>query len=146
MHSPELHQILAQYSFIPSSCAMQDTDFFADLLPVKREAQPKGSPFGQDDVLASLDAQSTAQSVDLLGGEEPSKPSPSRSINYNHKETLVQPVFHANKATPNLADIEQATQVVIERTMKQFAGGLQRILEDVNKCVLRRTCRPASFG
>jgi hypothetical protein len=104
-----------------------DDDFFSDLVPIKANG-PKASSsssFAEDTVLpvVSEPANGKSPTSDLLGVEAatPLPPTP-----------MAAPMGDS-RGKKDIRDYEAATQVVLEATLKRFAAGLTRVLEDVNR-------------
>lgn len=97
---------------------MED-DFFSDLLPVKANGT-KNIKAQEDSVLPAV-PESANGPANLQGESSP-------------KFIPLGPPMGDSRGKKELREYETATQVVFEATLKRFAGGLQRVLEDMNRC------------
>eukprot|EP00884_Botryococcus_braunii_P013663 jgi/Botrbrau1/22298/Bobra.0138s0050.1 len=100
---------------------MED-DFFSDLVPV--DSRPgKGIGYLEDAVLPAVPepANGAVSGSDRLVAEDVPLPKP------------LGPPMGDSRGKKDLRDFEAATQVLFEATLKRFAGGLQRVLEDINR-------------
>lgn len=97
---------------------MED-DFFSDLVPVKTSAT-KSTKVQEDAVLPAV-AESSNGPANLQGESSP-------------KFIPIGPPMGDSRGKKELREYEAATQVVFEATLKRFAGGLQRVLEDMSRC------------
>lgn len=103
---------------------MMEEDFFSDLLSVKSNGT-KSSRSNEDAVLPVVaePANGVKSGSDLLGTDTAPPPKP------------LGPPMGESRGKKELRDFETATQVIFEATLKRFAAGLQRVLEDINRCV-----------
>jgi hypothetical protein len=103
-----------------------DDDFFKDLIPIKPDSGNKdvnshaGSPsmFSDDAVLSAVpDARSPAE--------------PIRTENSASLPTPMTGPIGEPRQKKEAREMEKAMQSMLEATFKRFAGGLQKVLEDM---------------
>ena len=107
---------------------MED-DFFSDLVPIKpsngsKAAAPRpsnSSAYSDDNVLSAL--------PDL----KPGTGSPSSSSDPTPSGPLLPMGEPRHKKEAR--EMESSMQAMLESTFKRFAGGLQNVLEDINRYV-----------
>ena len=107
-----------------------DDDFFKDLVPIKATPANRtssknlesSSVFSDDAVLSAMpDARPPA---------EPNRKESSDKLPYPMTGPMGEP-----RQKKEAREMEQAMQTMLESTFKRFAGGLQKVLEDVQQYV-----------
>lgn len=110
-------------------------DFFADLLPTKQsddaaKAGSNSSASFQDDAVLPSKLESpkstvSQSSLDLMSGDS-----------QKAQTSAAQQPMGEPKMRRELKEYQQVTQAVVEGALKRFSGDLQRVLEDISRCVL----------
>ena len=107
-----------------------DDDFFKDLVPIKAT---------QVNRAASNNAETSSMfSNDAVLSAVPDARLPAESNKKEGNAILPHPMtgpMGQPKQKKEVQEMEQTMQATFESTFKRFAGGLQKILEDVQQCV-----------
>lgn len=107
-----------------------DDDFFKDLVPIK--ATPANRAVSENLESSSVFSDDAVLSA-MPDARPPAEPNRKESI-----DTLPHPMTGAMrepKQKKEARGMEQAMQTMLEATFKRFAGGLQKVLEDVQQYV-----------
>ena len=117
-----------------------DDDFFKDLVPIKAT---------QVNRAVSNNAETSSMfSDDAVLSAVPDARPPAESNKREGNDTLPHPMtgpMGQPRQKKEAQEMEQAMQAMLESTFKRFAGGLQKILEDVQQCVPHNTSAPLLF-
>ena len=105
-----------------------DDDFFKDLVPIKASPAQRSvsnnvetSSIFSDDVLSAV--------PDTRPAVEPNQ----KGSNDTFPQPMTSPMGDP-KQKKEVREMEKAMQAMLESTFKRFAGGLQKVLEDVQQC------------
>ena len=115
-------------------------DFFSDLVPIKKASESKADDakvsgaFSDDAVIsAHAEPQSTTKPVSSTSTEASITPVSSPL-------PVLQPMGES-RHKKEVREFEQTVQVLLESTFKRFAGGLQGVLEHIQRFV----CQPRMY-
>ena len=111
-----------------------DDDFFKDLVPIK--AASVNMAASKNHETSSIFSDDT-----VLSAVPDGKPS-AEHIRNESNDTLPHPMtgpMGEPRQKKETREMESAMQGMLESTFKRFAGGLQKVLEDVQQCVFLRT-------
>ena len=103
-----------------------DDDFFKDLVPIKAPLAHKG--------VNSNTETSSVFSDDAVLSAVPDARPPAESINKDKSDSALLPLsgpMGEPRQRKEMKETEKAMQAMLEATFKRFAGGLQKVLEDV---------------
>ncbi len=107
-----------------------DDDFFKDLVPIKATSVNRAvSKNNETSSIFSDDA--------VLSAVPDGKPS-AEHIRNESNDTLPHPMtgpMGEPRQKKEVREMESAMQGTLESTFKRFAGGLQKVLVDVQQCV-----------
>ena len=118
-----------------------DDDPFADLFPTSKP-KPAASPgplIEEDNVLPAQlddDAQSVGQATQAAM-DAVFAPAAGGSSSAKGSSPMSSPMGEP-RGKRELRDLEQTTQALVEAAMRKFAGGLTKVLEDMNRRVAPR--------
>ena len=103
-----------------------DDDFFKDLVPIRASSAHKG--------VKSATETSSVFSDDAVLSAVPDARPPAESINKDKSDSPLLPLSEPMgdpRQKKEVKEMEKAMHAMLESTFKRFAGGLQKVLEDV---------------
>ena len=103
-----------------------DDDFFKDLLPIKPAS-------GHKDVNSHAESPSMFSDDAVLSTVPDARP-PAEPIRTENSASLPTPMtgpMGEPRQKKEAREMEKAMQAMLEATFKRFAGGLQKVLEDM---------------
>lgn len=106
-----------------------DDDFFKDLVPIKPSA-------GHKAVNSNADASSVFSDGAVLSAMPDARP-PAELIKTDIDDAVPMPLsgpMGEPRQKKEAREMDLAMQAMLESTFKRFAGGLQKVLEDVQTC------------